>query len=256
MAVYGNIHSIETMGTLDGPGLRYVIFLQGCSLRCRYCHNPDTWDLDGGKRMSVEEVVTDILNYRAFIADGGGVTISGGEPLKQSAFVLALVRALKDEGIHTAIDTAGSVPLELSRSVLKEADLILLDIKSLDDRQAFSLTGMGNANTLATLAFCQAIGTDVWIRHVLVPGWTLEERRLAELAHFLTAFGCVKTVELLPYHSMGAYKWEQLKMNYPLKDVPSPTRDELVMARSIFEEQGLAVLMTSLADEPKKTKVS
>lgn len=256
MAVYGNIHSIETMGTLDGPGLRYVIFLQGCSLRCRYCHNPDTWDMHGGKRMSVEEVVTDVLLYRAFIADGGGVTISGGEPLKQPEFVLALVRALKDEGIHTAIDTAGSVPLELSRAVLKEADLILLDIKSLDDKQAFSLTGMGNANTLATLAFCQANGKDVWIRHVLVPGWTLEERRLLELAQFLTAFDCVKTVELLPYHSMGAYKWEQLKMNYPLKDVKAPTRADLVMARSIFEDHGLAVLMTSLADEPKKTKVS
>lgn len=257
MALYGNIHSIETMGTLDGPGLRYVLFLQGCSLRCRYCHSPDTWKMEGGTRMSVEEVVTDVLLYRAFIADGGGVTISGGEPLAQSEFVLALVRALKREGIHTAIDTAGSVPLERSRSVLKEADLVLLDIKSLSDTQAFSLTGMGNANTLATLAYCQAIGKDVWIRHVLLPGWTLEEGRLADLAEFIAAFDCVKVVELLPYHSMGAYKWEQLKMNYPLKGVAIPTSDELMMARSIFEDRGLEVLMTSLGnDKGQKVKVS
>ena len=255
MALYGNIHSIETMGTLDGPGLRYVVFMQGCSLRCRYCHNPDTWDMDGGRRMSVEELVTDILLYRSFITNGGGVTISGGEPLKQPQFVLALVRSLKKEGIHTAIDTAGSVPLTISRDVLKAADLILLDIKSLDDRQAFSLTGMGNANTLATLAYCQAIGKDVWLRHVLVPGWTLDEGRLTNLAQFLSSFSCIQTVELLPYHSMGAYKWEQLKMNYPLKDVKSPTVADLTMARSIFEAQGHTVLM-SLVGPQKRTKVS
>ena len=255
MALYGNIHSIETMGTLDGPGLRYVVFMQGCSLRCRYCHNPDTWDMDGGRRMSVEELVTDILLYRSFITNGGGVTISGGEPLKQPQFVLALVRSLKKEGIHTAIDTAGSVPLTISRDVLKAADLILLDIKSLDDRQAFSLTGMGNANTLATLAYCQAIGKDVWLRHVLVPGWTLDEGRLTNLAQFLSSFSCIQTVELLPYHSMGAYKWEQLKMNYPLKDVKSPTVADLTMARSIFEAQGHTVLMSSIGPQ-KRTKVS
>lgn len=255
MAVYGTIHSVETMGTLDGPGLRYVIFMQGCSMRCRYCHNPDSWDFNGGTRMSVEELVRDILSYRSFITTGGGVTISGGEPLAQAPFVLALVRALKEEGIHTAIDTAGNVPLELSGAVLREADLILLDIKSLDERQAFSLTGMGNSDTLATLAYCQAIGKDVWIRHVLVPGWTLAETRLSELSHFLTAFSVVKTVELLPYHNLGAYKWEQLKMRYPLKDVKSPTGAELMRSRAIFEEQGHTVLMTTVG-ETKQTKVS
>lgn len=255
MAVYGTIHSVETMGTLDGPGLRYVIFMQGCSMRCRYCHNPDSWDFNGGTRMSVEELVRDILSYRSFITTGGGVTISGGEPLAQAPFVLALVRALKEEGIHTAIDTAGNVPLELSGAVLREADLILLDIKSLDERQAFSLTGMGNSDTLATLAYCQAIGKDVWIRHVLVPGWTLAETRLSELSHFLTAFSVVKTVELLPYHNLGAYKWEQLKMRYPFKDVKSPTGAELMRSRAIFEEQGHTVLMTTVG-ETKQTKVS
>jgi len=255
MALYGKIHSVETMGTLDGPGLRYVVFMQGCSLRCRYCHNPDSWDFNGGTRMSVEELVGDIRSYRSFITNGGGVTISGGEPLRQSEFVLTLVRALKEEGIHTAIDTAGSVPLELSRDVLREADLILLDIKSLDEKQAFSLTGMGNADTLATLAYCQAIGKDVWIRHVLVPGYTLDEQRLKALSRFLTAFSVVKAVELLPYHNLGAYKWEQLKMRYPLKDVKSPTGGELMRSRSIFEEQGHTVLMTTVG-ETKQTKVS
>jgi pyruvate formate lyase activating enzyme len=255
MITYGSMHSVETLGTLDGPGLRYVLFLQGCSLRCRYCHNPDTWDMGGGKRVSVEEVVQDILGYKNFITDGGGVTISGGEPLKQPAFVLELVTRLKEEGIHTALDTAGSVPLELSREVLDAVDLVLLDIKSLDDRQAFSLTGMGNANTLATLAYCQSIGMPVWIRHVLVPGWTLEEERLTELAQFVSSFACVTTVELLPYHRMGAYKWEQLKLTYPLADVKEPTAEELEMARSVFRTQGITVVMTSHATE-RETKVS
>ncbi|MFA5448586.1 MAG: pyruvate formate-lyase-activating protein [Sphaerochaeta sp.] len=256
MSIVGNIHSIETLGTLDGPGLRYVLFLQGCSLRCRYCHNPDTWSMKGGSQRTVADLVEEIKGYRSFITTGGGVTISGGEPLRQPEFTLALIKALKAEGIHTAIDTAGSVPLEISREVLDEVDLVLLDIKSLDDRQAFSLTGMGNANTLATLAYCQSIGKDVWIRHVLVPGWTLEEQRLDELADFLTNFDTVVQVELLPYHSMGAYKWEQLKLNYPFEDVPAPTASELVMARSVFAAHGIDVLMTDHSPQTKETKVS
>lgn len=252
MSVVGLVHSVESLGTLDGPGLRYVVFLQGCSLRCRYCHNPDTWNLKGGRSTDSEDLVKEILGYRNFIAKGG-VTISGGEPLKQPEFTLHLIKRLKEEGLHTALDTAGSVPLELVKPVLDAADLILLDIKSLDDKQCFSLTGMGNANTLATLAYCQSIGRKVWIRHVLVPGWTLDERRLEELAAFLTAFSCIEQVELLPYHSMGRYKWEQLNMQYSFKEVPEPTAKELRMARSIFEEQGLKVQM-GLAEE-QETKV-
>ncbi len=253
MSVLGSVHSVESLGTLDGPGLRYVVFLQGCSLRCRYCHNPDTWNMKGGKPTESNALVQEILGYRNFIAKGG-VTISGGEPLKQPEFALDLIKQLKQEGLHTALDTAGSVPIELAKPVLDAADLILLDIKSLDDKMCFSLTGMGNANTLATLAYCQSIGKKVWIRHVLVPGWTLEERLLKELAGFLTAFSCIEQVELLPYHRMGQYKWEQLKIHYSFKDVPEPSANQLKMARSIFENEGLNVLMTSISDQ-KESKV-
>jgi pyruvate formate lyase activating enzyme len=253
MSVIGSVHSVESLGTLDGPGLRYVVFLQGCSLRCRYCHNPDTWNLKGGKPTASEDLVKEILGYRNFIAKGG-VTISGGEPLKQPEFTLDLINRLKREGLHTALDTAGSVPLQLSKPVLDAANLILLDIKSLDDRMCFSLTGMGNALTLSTLAYCQSIGKKVWIRHVLVPGWTLDEHSLQALASFLTAFSCIEQVELLPYHRLGRYKWEQLKLHYSFKDVPEPDAKQLAMARSVFEEQGLKVLMTSLGEE-KESKV-
>ena len=251
----GFIHSVETFGTLDGPGVRYVVFLQGCSLRCRYCHNPDTWKLHGGERKSVSELVKDIISYKHFIAKGG-VTISGGEPLKQPEFARDLIQACKAEGLHTALDTAGSVPLEISKPVLDSADLILLDIKSLDDKQCFSLTGMGNANTLATLAYCQASKKPVWLRHVLVPGWTLDRTRLKQLAAFLKDFSCIQTIELLPYHRLGEYKWEQLGLEYSLKDVKECSTEELAMARSIFEDEGLTVLMTSLGDTNKEYKVS
>jgi len=255
MSVHGNVHSVESFGTLDGPGVRYVVFLQGCSLRCRYCHNPDTWKMHGGKETTSELLVKDILGYRNFIAKGG-VTISGGEPLKQPEFALDVINRLKKEGLHTALDTAGSVPLEISKPVIDAADLILLDIKSLDDKLCFSLTGMGNANTLATLAYCQATKKKVWLRHVLVPGWTLERKKLEDLAAFLTAFDCIEQVELLPYHRMGQYKWKQLKLNYSLKTVEEPTKEELSMARSIFENQGLRVLMTNYQEDDQKTKVS
>lgn len=254
MSVQGRIHSVESFGTLDGPGLRYVVFFQGCSLRCRYCHNPDTWNMQGGTLEDTEEVVADILSYRNFIKDGG-VTISGGEPLKQPEFALSLINRLKEEGIHTALDTAGSVPLEISKPVLDAVDLVLLDIKSLDDKLSFSLTGMGNANTLSTLSYLQKTNKKVWIRHVLVPSWTLEEQKLKDLASFLTAFSCVEKVELLPYHRMGQYKWEQLHLTYSLSDIDEPSVAELKMARSIFEEAGLPVLMTKHKDDTSQSQV-
>ncbi len=253
MSIQGTVHSVETFGTLDGPGVRYVLFLQGCSLRCRYCHNPDTWAMKGKNVTDSEAVVKEILSYRSFIAKGG-VTLSGGEPLLQPAFALDIIQRCKSEGLHTAIDTAGSVPLELSKAVIDEVDLVLLDIKSLDDKQSFSLTGMGNANTLATLEYCQSIGKKVWLRHVLVPGWTLDKTRLQQLATYLKGFSCIEVVELLPYHSMGQYKWEQLKLDYSLKGVKEPADKELAMAKAVFEKQGLRVLMSGIA-KTKETKV-
>ena len=156
--------------------------------------------------------------------------------------------------MHTAIDTSGSVPLELTKKVLDEVDLVLLDIKSLDDKQSFSLTGMGNANTLATLEYCESIGKKVWLRHVLVPGWTLDKGRLESLATYLRDFSCIEVVELLPYHSMGQYKWEQLKLEYTLKGVQEPSAKELAMAQEVFEKEGLKVLMSGIVRK-KDTKV-
>lgn len=253
MSIQGTVHSVETFGTLDGPGVRYVLFLQGCSLRCRYCHNPDTWSMKGKNVTDSERVVKEILSYRSFIAKGG-VTLSGGEPLMQPAFALDIIRRCKSEGLHTAIDTSGSVPLELTKEVINEVDLVLLDIKSLDDKQSFSLTGMGNANTLATLEYCQSIGKKVWLRHVLVPGWTLDKTRLTELATYLKGFSCIEVVELLPYHSMGQYKWEQLKLEYTLKGVKEPEAKDLAMAQAVFERQGLKVLMSGIVTK-RETKV-
>ncbi|MGH0052782.1 MAG: radical SAM protein, partial [Sphaerochaetaceae bacterium] len=221
---------------------------------CRYCHNPDTWNMKGGSLQYADEVVADILSYKNFINDGG-VTISGGEPLKQPEFALELINLLKEKGIHTALDTAGSVPLEISKPVLDAVDLVLLDIKSLDDKLSFSLTGMGTANTLETLSYLQKTNKKVWIRHVLVPSWTLEEQKLKYLASFLTAFSCVETVELLPYHRLGQYKWEQLHLTYSLADIPEPRGAELKMARSIFENAGLSVLMTSFKDDMARPRV-
>ncbi len=244
MSVKGFVHSVETFGTLDGPGVRYVMFLQGCPLRCRYCHNPDTWKARGKELSDSAEVVEKLLSYRSFISSGG-VTVSGGEPLMQSEFTLDILRRCRREGIHTAIDTAGSVPLEKSRKILDEADLVLLDIKSLDNEQCIALTGHGNEHTLSTLEYCESIGKKVWLRHVLVPGWTLETGRLEKLAAYLKNFTCIEQVELLPYHSMGLHKWEQMNLVYSLKDVKEPGSRELLEARAIFESEGLPVLMDS-----------
>lgn len=253
MGIQGTVHSVETFGTLDGPGVRYVLFLQGCALRCRYCHNPDTWTMKGKNVTDSERVVEEILSYRSFIGKGG-VTLSGGEPLMQPAFALDIIQRCKKEGLHTALDTSGSVPLELSKAVIDEVDLVLLDIKSLDDKQSFSLTGMGNANTLETLEYCESTAKKVWLRHVLVPGWTLDKTRLEQLASYLKGFSCIEQVELLPYHSMGQYKWEQLKLDYSLKGVEEPNAKELAMAQAVFVKQGLKVLMSGIA-KTKETKV-
>jgi pyruvate formate lyase activating enzyme len=209
----------------------------------------------GGKPTSdSDSVVQDILSYRSFIKKGG-VTLSGGEPLRQSEFALDIITKCKAQGLHTALDTAGAVPLERSKPVLDAVDLVLLDIKSLDDKQCFSLTGQGNANTLATLDYCEKIGKPVWLRHVLVPQWTLDQERLEKLALFLKGYRCIEKVELLPYHTMGQYKWEQLNLDYSLKDVPEPNEKELTMAKNIFEKQGLKVLMTDFATTKKESKV-
>lgn len=236
--VTGRIHSVESFGTLDGPGIRYVLFMQGCPLRCLYCHNPDSRSLEAGKTMTAGEVLADILTYRPFIRRGG-VTLSGGEPLLQPAFACELLDGCREQRLHSALDTSGALPLAEARPVLDRADLILLDIKALDDDLCVALTGASNRHTLAALDYCEASGKAVWIRHVLVPGYTLDEVRLSRLADFLLRYACIRKIELLPFHKMGEYKWEALKCPYALSATPVPTDEELRRARAIFQCRGL-----------------
>ena len=238
--VLGRVHSVESFGALDGPGVRYVLFLQGCLLRCLYCHNPDTWNAADGRLMSSNEVVENILRYRSFIINGG-VTLSGGEPLLQPEFCKAIIDGCRENGLHTAIDTSGSVPLELSVHAVNAADLLLLDIKALDNELCEKITGKGNSDTLRLLSHCERMHKAVWIRHVLVPGLTLFEDKLTTLADYLTRFSCIRKVELLPFHKLGEFKWRELQCDYSLYDTAVPTDEEMSMAREIFKQRGLKV---------------
>lgn len=240
MSTVGRIHSVETMGALDGPGLRYVLFLQGCELRCKYCHNPDTWAKKGGKIATPDEVVRDILKYREFIK-GGGVTLSGGEPLLQIDFCREVVRLCKQNDIHCAIDTSGMVEIRESAPVIAMADLILLDIKAVNKSLHKSITGFSNSLPKKTLQFCEDMSKPVWIRHVLVPDYTLKKNCLDELGEFLSKYKCIERIDLLPFHKMGEYKWKKLKLAVPFKDIPEPTDEQVAFAKKILLKYNLPV---------------
>lgn len=234
----GFIHSLESFGAVDGPGLRFVIFLQGCKLRCLYCHNPDTWETKTGKEMTATELIDIIKTYKSFIQNGG-VTISGGEPLLQPEFCIELTEKCHEKGFHVAIDTAGSVPLTQSRKAIETADMLLLDIKDIDSDDCKALTGRSNENTIATLDFCESINKDVWIRHVLVPDYTLSDEKLHRLGNFLKSYKCIKKVELLPYHNMGLYKWEIIGIKNKLENTRIPSNDEILKANEILKQYNL-----------------
>lgn len=237
--IIGKFHSKETFGTVDGPGIRYVAFMQGCALRCRYCHNPDTWLGDNfSYTMTVDKFVEDVLKYRNFIRSGG-VTFSGGEPLLQAEFVTAAIEALKEHGVGVALDTCGFFPFEKAKNALLSAELIMLDIKAADPAMCEAITGKTNENALKVLNFLEENNRRVWIRHVLLPGFTLQEKELIKLADLIKDYKCVECVELLPFHKMGEFKWEQLGLSYSLKDVASPAMSEVETARRIFTERGI-----------------
>lgn len=240
--IYGRIHSLESFGTLDGPGVRFVVFLQGCPLRCRYCHNPDTQPFDGGREVTVSELMRQIESCRNFIRSGG-VTLSGGEPLAQPEFARELLMCCRAAGFHTALDTSGAYALPHSRSVIEAADLLLLDIKAFDPELCRKLTGADNSNALATLDDCEANGKPVWIRHVLVPGYTLDPEQLEALAAYLAPFRCVERVELLPFHRLAEFKWRALGVKDPLAGVPEPVESEIKTAAEIFSAAGLTVVV-------------
>lgn len=234
MSITGRIHSLESFGAVDGPGVRFVVFFQGCPLRCLYCHNPDSWDKNGGTSMEAERLAKDILSYKNYLS--GGVTFSGGEPLMQPAFCEALMDRLQENGMHVAIDTSGAIPPEKVESILKKADLLLLDIKSIDSAMCETITGHGNHNALDTLRYREKIKKPVWIRHVILPNYTLDNSMLERMAERLKPFSCIEKIELLPFHKMGEYKWEALKEPYQLEKIEPPSKEEMEKTKDIFRK--------------------
>lgn len=233
---YAKVHSIESFGTVDGPGIRYVIFLQGCHLQCKYCHNRDTWDINGGEYKSIEKIVEKIKNYKNYIIpSGGGVTVTGGEPLLQVKFLIELFRKLKEEGISTCIDTSGMVSItDDIKQVLKLTDLVLLDIKHIDEEKCKKLVGFSNKKELEFAKYLSDNNIKMWIRQVLVPGYTDDEQDLIKLKEFISSLKTVEKVQVLPYHSMGKYKWEKLLKKYELEDIRNATQEDVERAKNIL----------------------
>ena len=243
MAITGKIHSFESFGTVDGPGIRFVVFAQGCPLRCLYCHNPDTWDTGKGKiEMTAEELIAQVVRYKNFIQKKGGVTFTGGEPLLQAAFVRDFFTLCKQEQLHTALDTSGCLLNEPVKELLNVTDLVLLDVKSIDAVEYKQLTSGVLAQTLAFLDYLQQIGKTTWVRHVLVPQLTDNDERLHQLATYLKRYSVVEKVELLPYHKLGIFKYEALGMADPLANTEALSHERLQHARDIFMSHGLTVL--------------
>ena len=233
----GKIHSFESFGTVDGPGIRFVVFMQGCALKCKYCHNRDTWDSSSGTEYDVDYVFNQIMRSKTYFENShGGVTISGGEPLLQAEFIIELFKKLKKKNIHTAIDTSGCLKINDSiKELLSYTDLVLLDIKHINNEKCIDLTGVSNKNTLDFAKYLSQNNIPVWIRHVLVPGITDNDKDLYELKAFINSLSNIEKVELLPYHDMGKYKWDEYNQEYPLKDTPIPSQEQILKAKLILE---------------------
>ncbi|QNU68007.1 pyruvate formate lyase-activating protein [Ruminiclostridium herbifermentans] len=235
METKGKVHSFETFGTVDGPGIRFVVFMKGCPLKCKYCHNRDTWSAEGAQLYTAEEVMTEVRKYRNFIdSSKGGITVSGGEALIQPQFILELFKKCKEEGIHTAVDTSGYVNVEDVKEVMEYTDLVLLDLKHADELKHRDLTGVDNEKIKRFTEYLCDINKPVWIRYVLVPGYTDDEEDLLAAHDYLKNFKNIEKIEVLPYHSMGKVKWENLNAEYPLEGVREPTADEVERAQRIL----------------------
>ena len=233
----GRIHSIESFGTVDGPGIRLVVFMQGCPLRCLYCHNPDTWRTSGGEEREASEIIEEFERNRSFYKDGG-ITVSGGEPLLQIDFVTELFSLARERGIHTALDTSGALfskneeKLAKLDKLLSVTNLLMLDVKHTDEQKHKALTGVSFSPVLSFLRYADAKGVDVWVRRVVVEGYTDDPEELYSLGKMLGSFHSVKGLDVLPYHSMGEGKYRELGIDYPLRGMPALSREQAHAARA------------------------
>lgn len=250
--IMGKVNSWESFGAADGPGLRYVIFLQGCHMRCKYCHNPETWSLNGGEEISAEDAFKKVMRYKNYWGSNfdkakgritGGITISGGEALLQIDFVTEVFRLAKEQGVHTTLDTSGNPftfeePFKSKFDKLMEVtDLFMLDIKEIEDDKHKELTKWTNINILEMAKYLSDNGKEMWIRHVLVPGITDDEEGLKKLKSFVDDLKTVSKVEILPYHTLGLEKWKNLKIDYPLEGVKTPTKEEVKKAEELLGDR-------------------
>ena len=242
MSRIGNIHSYESFGTVDGPGIRFVLFLQGCPLRCKFCHNPDTWNISDEKiRERAVETFEKVKKYKGYFGKKGGLTGTGGEPFLQADFILELFKLCKEDGINTVVDTSGYIFNEKVKEVLEYTDLVLLDIKAIDEKVYKELTGVELENTLKFAQYLKEKGKRVWIRHVIVPGITDNDELLNRLAEYVSNLDNVEKVELLPYHKLGEFKYKELGMKYVLEGVEELSKERLENAVSIFQKYNLKV---------------
>ena len=241
--ITGIINDTESFGAVDGPGIRFIVFMQGCHMRCRYCHNPETWALTGGTERTPEDVLKQALRYKTYWKNGGGITVSGGEALVQIDFVTKLFQLCKEQGINTCLDTSGN-PFTREepffskfKELMEVTDLVMLDIKQIYEDKHKILTGWSNSNILDMAEYLSETGESVWIRHVLVPGGSDDDEQLIELDKFIKTLKNVDRVEVLPYHSLGTFKWEELGIDYPLKDVLPPSKERIENANKLLHTE-------------------
>lgn len=239
MSIMGRIHSLESFGTVDGPGIRFVVFMQGCPLRCQFCHNPDTWEVHKGTEYSPEQLASEIIKYKSYMEfSGGGVTFTGGEPLLQAEFILEVCKILQKQGISIAVDTSGFVWNDAVKEVLDYTDIVLLDIKNYDPIVYQTVTGVPLAPTLKLLDYLKEKNITTWIRYVLVPQLTDNLDSVRKLSAHLDKYPNVSKIELLGFHKMGEFKWKELGLDYQLSDTKEPSKELLFEVKKIFESNG------------------
>ncbi|MDD6794325.1 MAG: pyruvate formate-lyase-activating protein [Clostridiaceae bacterium] len=236
----GRIHSIESFGSVDGPGVRFVVFLKGCHMRCQFCHNPDTWEMKGGLEKTADELLAQALRYKTYWKKEGGITVSGGEPLLQIDFLIEFFKKAKAKGVHVTLDTSGNPFTRKEpffskfKELMEVTDLVMLDIKQIDDAEHKILTGWSNENILDMAKYLSEINKPMWIRHVLVPGGSDNDEQLKRLDSFIKTLNNVERVDVLPYHTLGIFKWEELGKEYPLKGVKPPSKERIENAKKLL----------------------